>query len=56
MGKMGVLSDVQKGQITEACLAGSSVTLIAQLFGVLRATVFIDYMHKACQDFIREEK
>uniref|UniRef100_A0A673GJD8 Resolvase HTH domain-containing protein n=1 Tax=Sinocyclocheilus rhinocerous TaxID=307959 RepID=A0A673GJD8_9TELE len=40
---MGDLSDVQKGQIIEAYLAGASITLIAQLFGVLRTTVRTTY-------------
>ncbi len=37
---MGDLSNLQKGQIMEACLAGKPVTLTAQLFGILRTTVF----------------
>uniref|UniRef100_A0A671KG71 HTH psq-type domain-containing protein n=1 Tax=Sinocyclocheilus anshuiensis TaxID=1608454 RepID=A0A671KG71_9TELE len=36
---MGDLSDFQKGQM-EARLAGASVSSTAQLFGVLRTTVF----------------
>uniref|UniRef100_A0A8C1RHV7 Uncharacterized protein n=1 Tax=Cyprinus carpio TaxID=7962 RepID=A0A8C1RHV7_CYPCA len=36
---MGDLADFQKGQM-EACLAGASVSSTAQLFGVLRITVF----------------
>lgn len=34
------MSDFEKGQIVEAHLAGASVPLTAQLFGVLRTTVF----------------
>ncbi len=37
---MGDLSDVQKRQIMEAHLAEASVILTAQLFGVIRTTVF----------------
>lgn len=39
MDEIGDLIDLQKGQIMGACL-GASVTLTAQLFGVLRAVVF----------------
>uniref|UniRef100_A0A8C2LAS9 Uncharacterized protein n=1 Tax=Cyprinus carpio TaxID=7962 RepID=A0A8C2LAS9_CYPCA len=40
-----------------ACLAGASVTLRVQLFGVLRASVYhCDCIHKAWQDFISDKE
>jgi transposase len=36
---MGDLSNFERGQIVDACLAGASTTKTATLFGVLRATV-----------------
>jgi IS30 family transposase len=36
---MGDLSDFERGQIVDACLAGASVTRTATLLGVSRATV-----------------
>ncbi len=55
---MGDLSDFQKRLIMGANLAGASVTLAAQLFGVLRTTVFtiVCTVHKAWQGFISEEE
>jgi hypothetical protein len=37
---MGDLSNFERGQIVGVCLAGASVTKIATLLDVLRATVF----------------
>jgi hypothetical protein len=36
---MGDLSNFERGQIVDACLAGTSVTKTATLLGVLRVTV-----------------
>jgi len=36
---MGDLSDFQRGQLVDACLAGASVTKMATLLGVSRAAV-----------------
>ncbi len=55
VGEKGDLSDLQKGQIVGAHLTGS-VTLTAQLFDVLNSLYDYDCVHKAWQDFIREEE
>ncbi len=59
MGEIDDLSDFQKGRIMRSHLAGMSVTLTAQLFGVLTTTNSLyDYgcIYKAWQDLISEEE
>ncbi len=54
---MGDLLDFQKIQIIGARLAEVSVTITAQLFGVLWTTVFtIMTEYEQWQDFINEEE
>ncbi len=56
MGEMGDLSDFQKWQIMEDCLAGASVTLTIVWSFKKNRLYDYDCVHKAWQDFISKEE
>jgi hypothetical protein len=58
IGKMGDLSNFERGQIAGVYLAEASVIKTATLLGVSRVTVFLGYVsiHKSWENSISEEE